>query len=390
MSSTPLACPIPPALEVLTRDCIDCGLCARDCAFLQRHGGARQLAEKASAGTLPPEVPWQCSLCGLCTRLCPKDLDPAAVMLELRRAHFRQGGRPLSAHRRILAYERRGASPRFSLYLLPPGCRTVLFPGCALPGTRPGRLLELLHLLRQRYPDLGLVLDCCHKPSHDLGREEQVERMFGPVVHFLLAQGVRRVLTACPNCQRMFSSHGGALASQTVYEELCEINWQPPHTVAGTVTIHDPCGVRMRQGTHQAVRTLTTTLGLRIEEMRHCREKTVCCGEGGSVPYVAPGLAGSWTSLRLREAAERRVVTYCAGCVGFLGRHLHAMHLLDMVFAPRRALAGRIFVARPPLTSLNRLWLKFLLRRRMRQARIGQRRHDGTIGLTNVPQGDAD
>jgi len=255
----------------------------------------------------------------------------------------------------------------------------VFFPGCALPGTRPGQMLRVLDLLRRHHPDLGVVLDCCHKPSHDLGREHHVDRMFTPVLKCLAEQGVRRVVTACPNCQRMFSTLGHAVESLTVYEELQRLAWQPPEIVAGVVTIHDPCGVRMRGETHGAVRELTARLGLTVEEMPHCRDKTVCCGEGGSVPYVAPDLARAWTSLRVQEAAQRRVMTYCAGCAGFLGRHLPVVHLLDAMFTPRQAMAGHAFVARPPLTSINRLLLKYLLRRRVTPARVGQRQRDGAI-----------
>ena len=46
--------------------------------------------------------------------------------------------------------------------------------------------------------DIGIVLDCCTKPSHDLGDEEHFNAMFGEMKDYLLSQGIKTVLLACP------------------------------------------------------------------------------------------------------------------------------------------------------------------------------------------------
>jgi hypothetical protein len=98
--------------------------------------------------------------------------DPKLVIItaenELRLLRLKGTDDP--RHAPLLAYERKGGSTIYSFYGLPAGCDTVFFPGCALPGTRPDAVSELFEALKQVIPNLGIVLDCCLRPSHDRGR----------------------------------------------------------------------------------------------------------------------------------------------------------------------------------------------------------------------------
>lgn len=340
---------------------MECGLCRRDCAFLQRHG-----SPKAIAAAWPPdslsgwELPFQCSLCGLCTAVCPPQigLDPAAMFREMRRQAVHAGLAPLPAHRRILAYERRGCSARYTGFYLPPGCETALFPGCAFAGSRPARLLELFHLLRQHIPKLGVVLHCCAKPSQDLGCAGQAAARFGMLTNELVRRGVRQLLTVCPSCHTMFRQQSGLLETRFIAEALIGLPL-PVSPGGGTVTVHDPCVLRGEETIHKAVRTLLRQAGLKVAEMPHHGRETLCCGEGGAAAAVCAAFAKNWGDLRGQEAGGLPVVTYCAGCAAFLAGRMRSVHLLDLLLAPAGG-PGRVY--RAPCTYLNRLLLKRRLR----------------------------
>ncbi len=93
--------PFPEALHLrlaeVTANCTGCGLCVRQCGFLQKHGNPQQQARsyQLQQGSNCAE-PFACHLCGLCTALCPHQVDPAGLFLALRQAEFRQGR---AAHR---------------------------------------------------------------------------------------------------------------------------------------------------------------------------------------------------------------------------------------------------------------------------------------------------
>jgi Fe-S oxidoreductase len=347
------------ALQNISDRCISCELCQQECAFLQEYGKPKHIADSFDPHNKDHQgIPFECSLCELCAAVCPVEIHPAKMFLEMRREAVRTGQGDFSEHGGILAFEKRGTSQRFSYYALPPGCDTVFFPGCALPGTRPDTTWSLFEHLRKTMPTLGIVLDCCTKPSHDLGRDEYFTAMFEEMRDFLLNNGVRQVIVACPNCYKVFHTYGDQLAVQTVYEFLARNGLPAEKNFAATITVHDPCAVRYESGIHAAVRDLCARQGLSLAEMPHHGEKTLCCGEGGSVGFITPELAKKWAALRKDEADASRIVTYCAGCVNFLGAVSPTSHVLDLLFQPEATMAGKVKVAKSPITYLNRLRLK--------------------------------
>jgi len=345
-------------LAGMAEDCTDCGLCVEECGFLETYGTPGEIARRYDpASKEGPVLPFECSLCSLCDAVCPAGLSPRTLFLEMRRESVDRGSGSFPEHDGLLAYERRGMSRRFTWYGLPEGCRTVLFPGCALPGTRPERTRELFEILREVDPALGIVLDCCGRISHDLGRETHFFAMFSEMRDWLLAQGVREVLVACPNCHDMFREYGGGLAVRTVYEVLPE-GGRPAGSDCGNVVIHDPCGIRFHKAAQDAVRRLIAGAGVRHTDMEHAGKKTLCCGNGAGVDCLSPQLSGRWSDRATAEIAERPVVTCCAGCANRLGERSPVVHVLDVLREPESALAGKIRVAKAPFTYWNRLRLK--------------------------------
>ena len=323
--------------------------------------GASLLAGEA------PIDPFECSLCNLCTAVCPADIDPGTFFLEQRRQVADQ--LPLKPYATILDYERRGSSPLFSWYGLPTGCDTVFFPGCTLPGTRPEATWWLYQQLSKQVPHLGVILDCCHKPSHDLGRQPFFVDHFTAIRARLITAGVRRIIVACPNCYKVFQEYADGLTVRTAWEFLAE-SFPDVHLSAvtkGQVTVHDPCPLRDHQQAQEAVRSLISDQGLKIREMCHSGSRTVCCGEGGSVGFVHPELAGQWGKIRRQEAGDDLVITYCAGCDAFLTRSgMKTIHLADLLANPAKALSGKATASRAPWTYLNRIRLKKRLQKALR------------------------
>jgi Fe-S oxidoreductase len=351
-------------LEAVSSTCIRCDLCQNECAFLNIYGKPKEIADcydpDAPSGV---QMPFECSPCGLCTAVCPVGANPEAMFLQMRAEAVDRGRAPFPEHGRPIAYERRGFSKRYSYYALPAGCTKVFFPGCALPGTRPRRTLELFEQLRRLEPALGVVLDCCTAISHDLGRESFFFSTFGEMRDFLVGHGVREVLVACPNCYKIFQSHGQDLKARNVYEILAELPVRGSDRNRILASVSDSCAVRREEKFHAAVRKLVQDQGLQLVEMNHSGAKTLCCGEGGSVGRINAALSKRWGEIRKREAEEILLVTACAGCAGLLGTKAPTAHVLDLIFDSERAVRGKPKVSRPPFTYLNRVRLKKRLKK---------------------------
>jgi Fe-S oxidoreductase len=350
------------SLADFLENCTQCKRCVRDCGFLHRYGDPFELAEQYQAGELPTDIILSCSLCRLCTAVCPEGLDPYRLLWLMRCMRSETGEVDYRRYRALLVYERIGLTKLFSLYDWPENATTVFFPGCALAGTRPEQFKFLLARLRQYIGDLGVVLSCCGKPSHDLGRVTFFAGVFRELNERLKSGGIETVLTACPSCQQVFKQYASGLEVKTVYEVLAEV-WEGDSAGSGAeVRLHDPCNARFDKAAQDGVRHVLKTMGLRFQEMEHHGPKTFCCGEGGSVSQVDAGLADQWSNKREAEAQGNHLVTYCAGCTHFLGRLQPVSHIVDIIMDPQVVRAGRNPVSRSPMTYINRLRLKAFLR----------------------------
>lgn len=347
-------------LAAIESHCSECGACVRNCAFLSHYGTPKAIvANYDFTDAKAQSMAYECSLCGLCTAVCPDKLDPGKLFLDLRRAFVTNGWFNESTYSKILSYEKVGRSRLFSWQGIPNDCDTVFFPGCNLPGSRMVTTLRLFEHLQRTIPKIGMVLNCCSKPSHDLGRQEYFFAAFGALRQSLQRQGVQRVLVACPNCYKIFQQYGEGLEVQTVYEVLeVEQVAVPMEKAWNAVSVHDPCSMRDANAVQQSVRRLVDGLGLDQVEMKHRGRYTICCGEGGTVNAVRPSFAKGWANMRARESRGRPVVTYCAGCCSFLERIMPTSHLADLLFLPDSARPGQKSATRAPFTYLQRLRLK--------------------------------
>lgn len=359
-------------LLLISEKCTQCQVCVRECAFLSSYGSPKNIADRYN----PNEghfldLPFKCSLCNLCSAVCPEEINPAEMFLEMRREAFNHGAKDLSEHRRLRNFEKKGTSKRFSWYALPEGCDTIFFPGCALSGSRSETTLKVFEQLQKQIPNIGIVLDCCTKPSHDLGDGEHFNAMFSEMKDYLLSQGIKTVLLACPNCHLVFNHYGSEFQAHTIYEELEKIDF-PTATQPEAVTIHDPCTARFNLRAQDAVRRLLKNKNQRFDELPHSRKKTLCCGEGGAVNLLEPVLAAHWGQKRIDEANGRPIVSYCSACTQKLGAHAETSHILDLLFDENAR------IAKPPLTYFKRLKLKKHLQDNFQAAVTRERSFQGT------------
>ncbi len=357
---------LPSLLTRIADGCTSCGVCVRECSFLQNYGTPKAVAEKCAAqqdSTLT--AAFACHLCGLCTAVCPQPIDPAKMFLAMRQEAFQRGIGEFPKHSPLRSYENIGTSRRFTWYGLPANCTTVFFPGCSLSGTRPKTVKQTFSCLQKQFPELGIVLDCCTKPSHDLGNWEYFNAKFSDLKNALLKNSVTTVLTACPNCFAVFSRYAPELTTRSVYTVLNQLEFPQAAQGAEYVTVHDPCVARNDTDSQTAVRELLWKRGLTVREMPHSKKRTLCCGQGGGVSMLFPASSQAWTDRRLAETEDHRIVNYCASCTQVFAGHTKSNHILDVLFNPEQTFADSIQASKAPWTYFNRLKLKRTMQRNL-------------------------
>ncbi len=353
-------------ISAVSSACISCNVCISECAFLSRYGSPARIAELFEKGDFDAARAFECSLCGLCSAVCPVGLEPDKFFMELRTLCTDRKITSLKKFRPLLNYEKAGTSKLFSFTHIPEGSKTVFFPGCALPGTRPDTTFMLYDYLKEKEPLTGIILDCCMKPSLDLNRVEPFNVKMKSLVDLLEEKGVEQIVTACPNCYRVFSEHAETVKTSIIYDYLKEKDLPLPSACPNTsdpvMTIHDPCSIRYSDHIHGSVRELLTGTGVNFREMKHNRKNSLCCGEGGAVGFTAPESASTWKGKIKEEAGDEEIITYCAGCANSINKAAPAVHILDIIFNTKKysLMHGNVS---SPFTYINRLLLKRRLKK---------------------------
>ncbi|MCE5335383.1 MAG: 4Fe-4S dicluster domain-containing protein, partial [Desulfobacteraceae bacterium] len=70
-------------VQRLMDQCVECGICRKDCEFLRRNGNPGSIIKAGEEGPGDGrDLAFECSLCGLCTAACPMGVDPASAFLQ--------------------------------------------------------------------------------------------------------------------------------------------------------------------------------------------------------------------------------------------------------------------------------------------------------------------
>ncbi len=353
------------ALQHTADECIDCGKCMSSCLFLAETGSPSKISLAALSS--PDEMDdvaikaYECSVCGLCSAVCPVKADPSEIFSRLRFHAQERNIFSLKKYSPLLNYESTGRRFPFKGNITPEGCSTVFFPGCTFPALFPEAVRNTYAALKRQDPSTGLILNCCSKPSKMLGSKSAHETALTGLVKEIESKGITKVLTCCSNCHVTFKELAPAFEVVSVYEELDRIKPAMMTPYLQEVTIHDPCVTRFEESIHIAVRNLLESAGVKITEMKHHGKETICCGEGGAVGFHNKSYSREWSDKRTAEAknTDLPMATYCAGCVNFLSPGHPTVHILDLLMVQRNGIPK---LPKFPKNYLNRILLNISAR----------------------------
>ena len=150
--------------------------------------------------------------------------------------------------------------------------------------------------------------------------------------------GVKRIVTNCPGCYKMWSheyhellgiEHDLEVLYGPVYfAKLAEEGKLGEHLKEHPikVTFHDGCDAGRNSGIYEEPRIVLRNIpGLQFEEMPHNRENSYCCGSGGVLRAVDEVFSMQINELKVRDIERTDadvVVSACPSCVEFINSGL--------------------------------------------------------------------
>lgn len=229
------------------------------------------------------------------------------------------------------------------------GCVSAYFP---MAQAIPMALVEIFDAAGVNFTLLGQDEWCCGFPMLGAGLRDQAMTLIDHNLEAVRKKGARKVVFSCPSCYQMWQKHYPrefeiCHVAQFV-NELITSRQLPLNELPLTVTYHDPCDLGRGSGEYQAPRDIINAIpGVKLVEMAHNREESLCCGGGGNLEMIDAKLSSDIAGAKLDEALQTgadAIVTACQQCVRTMTTHARknrvTMDIMDITQLVQRSIAG--------------------------------------------------
>jgi len=344
------------------RECIECWACVSACPVVgeawQEFAGPlshRQLARlefdkrdvEDRVKMAFHEGLYDCTTCGTCKEVCPKEIDiPRKAIEKMRALAVREGLGPLEGQLSFIeGIKKTGRSvEKQAIPLLEqvpeivnvtdPVDEIGLFTGCLIDYRLQETGLNMIEVFRRNRVRVHIpkAQSSCASPAFRTGVVDVGYDQVKKNVEVFEKLGVKKVVAGCAGCTKTMKQDFPEVMLEIRKEEprfkvydFCEylvneiglenLNTKELGEVKMTVTYHDPCHLNKVQGIHDEPRQLIKLVpGVKFVEME---EADRCCGAGGGVRTgrrpLSMMLARRKAEFIIKSGAEA-VVTECPFC----------------------------------------------------------------------------
>ncbi len=295
--------------------CLECGKCTATCPISRYNGSysprrliGRMISQDPANVALDPAV-WTCLTCGLCNTRCPSDVKYSILTKELRAEAARLQNLPTITHGGALQATMRlhatSEQPQDRMGWVTDDLKVAekgewgYFVGC-LPyyeaffsdiDANPIKIAQsVVRVLNELGIEPVVMKDerCC---GHDLlwGGDVKTFKMLAERnVKMIRETGVKKILTACPECYRTlevdYREVVGKLGFEVIYitEFLADVSAQLAEKmgeIKQTVSYQDPCRLGRQMGIYDSPRKMLNIVpGLEFKEQAKHGVGAICCG----------------------------------------------------------------------------------------------------------------
>jgi Fe-S oxidoreductase len=321
--------------------CERCGTCLEQCPFLQLPTeSAKQEISKMIETRNSQKIIKNCASCSYCNVICPTGSNPYSLIREIRLKNYRENGvrsiglitEEISHNLMSIALEINTDEKQRALHIYenPPKSSKMFYVGCGIPYCFPD--LTKTNLL-ESLPSLGGMKYCCGGYVHSYFGKDEAKIKGLELYKKFEALGVEKLITFCPGCDTMIKGiypsiiEGFNVEGQTIIEYFIEMynegKLKIKNKIDLRITFQDPCPWRMLdKKIYDSPREFLEIIGAEVVEMKHNREKSLCCG----APLIISNrsLATKIAKERILEAelVNTDIIAHiCTGCLATLSRY---------------------------------------------------------------------
>lgn len=325
-----------------------CDICVDKCAFLQSYGKnprkyIREVYNNLSIamGTHHAnKMINTCALCAQCGVLCPNGLDMGQVFLAAREKMQESKKMPPSAFEFGIMDMEYSMSESFFLAKSQSGYESsafLFFPGCQLAASEPRLVKEIYKDLCENLEGgVGLLLSCCGILAYWAGDKIIFEDVEKKLKDTWEEMGKPLIITACPNCKKMFGEEMG-IPVKSLFHILGKESGPKSSPEKRKMILHHACGARFDRESKEEIRQLAKLASIELIEEKISDRESPCCGWGGAVFQNDKEMAEQITDTAIEQITSGEdlpILTYCVNCRDrFLKKERESFHLLELIYS---------------------------------------------------------
>lgn len=220
---------------------------------------------------------------------------------------------------------------------------TLYYPGCLAKFAAKELSEKYQKILRKIGEDFIMLANlelCCGSPLINSGHPDIAKDMAEKNFKIFKEHGVKKIITNCPGCFKVFSKDYPTLVKgwdieveHAITAMLRHFEKNPPVvTKQITATYHDPCHLGRHTGLYEEPRKLLKLLGIDLKEMELAGRDALCCGGGSGVKTNYPELANAVAKERLEIAkkAANLVITPCPMCFRHMDENSQEINVIEI------------------------------------------------------------
>ena len=340
----------------ISKDCIHCGLCTKNCDFLKEYKLDLAGFEERS------DLAYNCFMCGKCKIVCPKDIDGRLIAKSMRDEKVAEnngkvpgkgyGGlvfekknyifknyKNVDSSMKNTAQANKDSDERNSTKTEISG-KSVLFTGCNFLSYMPYTAERLIEEMNKK--GIGVVFDCCGKPIYELGLNKESEDIIKNLEKRLKDNNITELIMVCPNCYYYLRGKID-VRMVDIYTKIQELGIGKE--LEGDILAFRPCPDREEEILLNKIKEANENLNIECV-------KEQCCGAGGCAPVKEPGIAQNMRKDVKSQVGNRHLSTYCSTCFGFFrSEGIDVSHILSDLLGVKEENPGN--------SLMNRMKFKF-------------------------------
>lgn len=297
--------------------------------------------------TVSDDELWSCTSCGACVSSCPVGVKHLDIIYDLRRDLVAKGklDKEKSAMLENLAQNqnpygfKNGTRGDWANGLgvdtlaANPNAEYLYWVGCVSSFDQRAQriakaLVKILKSAGISFAILGSEESCVGDPARRLGEEGRYQELAYQNIERLNSYGVKKIIATCPHCfnalKNEYPGFGGKyevvyhtqLISDLIRQGRVKV---PPDRVQKiSVTLHDACYASRYNNVFDEPRLALGASVSDVREMGRKKEKTFCCGAGGSNYWYKVPQQRTIAGIRTEEALKtgaKEIATECPFCL---------------------------------------------------------------------------